>query len=70
VSKEDDEDLTTIRQLRDRRTKHLLDGWSDLRAMARTDEDVATFERLTNEFQMLILADALLDNEPPTGEDD
>ena len=42
----------------------MLEIWPDARAMARTEEEVATFERLTEAFQALLLADEVLEHPP------
>jgi len=54
----------TSRQVRDRATHTMLKLWPDARAMARTEEEVATFERLTEAFQALLLADNVLEHPP------
>ena len=56
------------RQVRDRAARTMLDIWPDARAMARTEEEIATFERLTEAFQALLLADNVLDHPPLDGE--
>jgi len=54
----------TSRQVRDRASRTMLEIWPDARAMARTEEEVATFERLTEAFQALLLADNVLEHPP------
>lgn len=56
------------RQVRDRASRTMLEIWPDARAMARTEEEIATFERLTEAFQALLLADNVLDHPPLDGE--
>ena len=42
----------------------MLEIWPDARAMAHTEEEITTFERLTEAFQALLLADNVLEHPP------
>lgn len=59
--KKPEESEETVRRVRDQAAHTMLEIWPEVRAMAHTNEEITAFERLTEAFQALLLADKIVE---------